>query len=69
MIRTVQTTVMYCFETRGEKALCQSLHSNIGKDLVLHGSRTIVKGENSDFVYCRYNEHSEQVEKTPNENY
>ena len=70
MIRTVQTTVIYCFETRDEKGR-QSLYSNIGKDLALHEPRTIVTEENSvsDFVYCWYNEHYEQVEKTPNENY
>ena len=55
---------------RGMKRLiCQSLYSNIGKDLALRGPRTIVTVENSDFVYCWYNEHYEQVEKTPNENY
>ena len=61
MIRTVQTTVIYCFETRDEKA--KSLYSNIGKDLALHGPspRTIVTEENSDFVYCRYNEHYENT--------
>ena len=54
-----------------KKLICQSLYSNISKDLALHGPRTIVTVENSDFVYCRYNEHYEQVEleKTPNENY
>ena len=50
-----------------KRLICQSLYSNIGKDLALHGPRTIVTEENSDFVYCRYNEHYEQVEKTPNE--
>ena len=52
-----------------KRLLCQSFYSNIGKDLALHGPRTIVTEENSDFVYCLYNEHYEQVEKTPNENY
>ena len=52
-----------------KRLICQSLYSNTGKDLALHGPRTIVKEENSDFVYFRYNEHYEQVEKTPNENY
>ena len=51
-----------------KRLICQSLYSNIGKDLALHGPRTIVTEENSDFVYCRYNEH-EQVEKASNENY
>ena len=55
---------------RGMKRLiCQSLYSTIGKDLALHGPRTIVTEESSDFVYCRYNEHHKQVEKTLNENY
>ena len=52
-----------------KRLICQSLYSSIGKDLALHGPRTIFTEENSDFVYCRYNEHYEQVEKTPNENY
>ena len=52
-----------------KRLICQSLYSDIGKDLALHGPRTIVTEENSDFVYCRYNEHYEQVKKTPNENY
>ena len=52
-----------------KRLICQSLYSNMGKDLVLHGPRTIATEENSDFVYCRYYEHYEQVEKTPNENY
>ena len=72
MIRTVQTTVIYCFETGGEKAYMSIVvfeHWQRLPDLVLHGPRTIVTEENSDFVYCRYNEHYEQVEKTLNENY
>ena len=68
-----QNSSDYCyllFLRRGMKRLLrQSLYSNIGKDLALHGLRTIVTEENSDFVYCWYNEHYEQVEKTPNENY
>ena len=75
MIRTVQTTIIYLLFIvlrRGMKRLlCQSLYSNIGRDLALHGprARTIVTEENSDFVYCGYNEHYEQVERTPNEDY
>ena len=72
MIRTVQTTVIYCFKTRDEKAYMLIVvfeHRQRLQDLALHGPRTIVTEENSDFVYCRYNEHYEQVEKTPNENY
>ena len=52
-----------------KRLLCQSLYSNISKDLALHGPRTIVTEENSDFVHWRYNERYEQVEKTLNENY
>ena len=49
MIRTVQTTVIYCFETRDEGLICQSLYSNIGKDLALHGPRAIVAEEELGF--------------------
>ena len=52
-----------------KRLVCHSLYSNIGKDLALHRPRTIVTEENLDFVNCRYNEHYEQVKKTPNENY
>ena len=34
-----------------KRLICQKLYSNIGKDLALHGPRTIVTEENSDFVY------------------
>ena len=36
-----------------KRLLCQSLYSNISKNLALHGPRTIVTEENSDFVYCQ----------------
>ena len=52
-----------------KRLICQSLYSNISEDLALHRPRTIVTEENSDFVYCWYNEHYKQVEKIPNENY
>ena len=52
-----------------KRLICQSLYSNIDKGLALHGPRTIVMEENSDFVHCRYNEHYKQVERTLNENY
>ena len=52
-----------------KRLICQLLYSNISEDLALHGPMTIVMEENSDFVYCWYNEHYKQVEKIPNENY
>ena len=36
-----------------KRLICQSLYSNIGKDLALHGPRTIVKA-NSDVAVYRY---------------
>ena len=72
MIRTVQTTVIYCFETRDEMAYMSVVvfkHRQRLGIACMHGLRAIVTDENSDFVYCRYNEYYEHVEKTPNGNY
>ena len=75
MIRTVQTTFVYCFETSNEKA-CMSpvvFGTEIWKSLTQTDQRLgislgIAMEENLDFVNCRYKENYEQVKKTPNEN-
>ena len=69
MIRTVQTTVIYCFETGDEKAYISIVVFKHRQRLGIAWAQDNCNRENSDFVYCRYSEHYEQVEETPNENY
>ena len=72
MIRTVQTTVIYCFETRDEKASMsivvfkhrQRLGIAWAQNKLLRRKTRILFTDSSE-----YSEHYEQVEKTPNENY
>ena len=71
MSRTVQTAVIYCFETREEKAYMSIVVFKHRQRLGIAWAQDNCYGGkfSSEFVYCQYNEHYEQVEKTLHENY
>ena len=72
MIRTVQITVIYCFETRDEKAYMSIVVFKHRQRLGIAWPWAQDNCYGGKLGFCllhRYNEHHEQVEKTPNENY
>ena len=72
-------TFIYCLEAKDDKVCMSSVLfttenmeiTNKNSPKTLHCIRLrlrIVTEENLDFVNCKYNEHYEQVKKTPNVN-